>query len=171
MQQKSFSEISQKRDPLTSYINQITSYYDRGISTIQNDVRNARLFNTELTEITTNPVSSLNFTDILNGLIEIDGTTTSILLADGNSYSDTELQLLQDKLGNVSVGTGIYTYFRNKTGSLVTISGTSNYFIGTNSIELEENGTGKKYTGILFTKVTSLDPFEVKYTLSGPFLP
>lgn len=170
----SFGEISQKRDPLTSYINNITSYYERGIDKINSDIRNGRLFKTELTEIGTGNVN-LTFTDLLNGLIEIpDGGATATITMPNSTLSLDDLILLEKKIGNISVGTGLITYITNKnTTHTKTLSGNSGDFIGTDSIVLDTRGGINKSVGIIFTKIIggTSNSVQVKYILSGPFSP
>ncbi len=175
MTQTSFGEISEKRDPLTTYINHIASYYERGIANISNDVRDTRLFNTERTTIATGP-TNLSFADILSGFIEIPSGGTDIITIPTGDLTSDDIILLEKKIGSVFIGTGIMTYIRNTDSSnSKTIQGSSTDFIGTNSIELESSSPGTNDSlCILFTKIISGNSTGVatpKYTLYGPFSP
>ena len=177
MTQTSFGEISQKRDPLSSYINNITSYYERGRDTIRNDIRNARLFKTELTSIdiiNTTPVE-LTSADIINGIIEINSSSTSngeIQIPTGATLVDN-LGLLEEKIGgSLSTGVGFMTYIRNRSTFDIKVNGAnSSDFIGTTEITLDSTNSA----AIIFTRIfrDPSDPYIVKasYTLSGPFAP
>lgn len=175
MTQTSFGEISQKRDPLSSYIDNITSYYERGRDTIHNDIINARLFKTEFTEIDNSATVTLSFTDLLNGLIEIpDGGAQATITMPSSTLSLDDLILLEKKIGSITVGTGLITYITNKdVANTKTVTGTSTDFIGTNSMELASRSGTNASVGIIFTRIISgsNSTAEVKYTLSGPFSP
>jgi hypothetical protein len=120
---------------------------------------------------------NLTFTDLLNGLIEIpDGATgPATITMPSASLSSNDLILLENKIGNISVGTGLITYITNRdTANIKILSGiNSTDFIGTNSIVLDTRGASNKSVGIIFTKIIggTNNSAQVKYILSGPFSP